>query len=340
MIPVQTIQRGKEIEIKWARNNHAAGFIRIAWARTERSDDHSAFDENVQLLTCHEMTCKSSNPSDPFGGDNDGGAEGKCSSKVIVPAQLSDGQWTMQWSWFGGAFALGDYYSCVDYKVHGGQSVSSSPLPINYIGGDIHNPGTEKCKFFNTDRLHVCANEPCQNGNMPGQHDGVPSGRIGMAFAKQGISALSSAKAESEEAVSSDKRLVTSTPETKSQSLPTSLSSVKTNSKTMDSQENSLGLSVAAFTSGDVVAQYSVTFEDPSTSRFGALLRVSTVSGNLLEQWSVILRFPIGQNLTEVIGASIHSVPSNETGMHRYKIESVQRLDGSTNVGLLGFVSL
>lgn len=159
-----TVSRGASINLQWPRNNHAGGFIRVAWAQTSQSDSHAAFDANVQQVVCHERGgCRPDSASNPNGGDS-GPADGSsnpCTVSITVPPHLTDGLWTLQWAWFGGAFALGDYYSCVDYKISGGAS-GSAPTPV-FIGGDYTYPGQAKCKFFNTDRLHACVNEPCNN---------------------------------------------------------------------------------------------------------------------------------------------------------------------------------
>jgi len=170
--PVVTIARGASINVQWPRNNHAGGFIRFAWALTSGSDVASNFDNGVEEIHCHEIGgCKPDDPSDPNGGDS-GPADGSfqpCQTTIQVPLYLTDGTWTLQWAWFGGAFALGDYYSCVDYKISGGPT--GSQLPAVYYGGDYTYPGQNKCKFFNTDRLHVCVDEPCNNPIYPSSQE-------------------------------------------------------------------------------------------------------------------------------------------------------------------------
>jgi len=160
--PAVTIARGGSINVQWPRNNHAGGFIRFAWAQTSGSDSHTNFDNNVQEIHCHEIGgCKPDDASNPNGGDS-GPADGSsraCQTTIKVPLHLADGTWTLQWAWFGGAFALGDYYSCIDYKIQGGPSAPKSDAL--FYGGDFSYPGQNKCKFFNTDRLHACVNEPC-----------------------------------------------------------------------------------------------------------------------------------------------------------------------------------
>lgn len=175
---VHSASRGESISIQWPRNNHAGGFIRFAWAPTSQSDNATYFDNHVQQINCHEVGgCYPDDPSNPNGGDSGpaNGSSRACTSNFTVPADLADGQWTLQWAWFGGAFSLGDYYSCVDYSISGGNS-GPTPVPV-FVGGDYSYPNQQKCKFFNTDRLHVCVNEPCSNPIYPAaqQQSGPPA---------------------------------------------------------------------------------------------------------------------------------------------------------------------
>jgi hypothetical protein len=163
--PAVTIQRGATINVQWPRNNHAGGFIRLAWAPTSGSDVHANFDAGVQQISCHEVGgCKADDPSNPNGGDSNpaDGSVNPCQLSIKVPLYLTDGKWTLQWAWFGGAFSLGDYYSCVDYTISGGPT--GPQQAAIYVPGDATYPASAgKCKFFNTDRLHQCVNEPCSS---------------------------------------------------------------------------------------------------------------------------------------------------------------------------------
>jgi len=187
-----TIARGATINAQWPRNNHAGGFIRFAWAQTASSDSASSFNAGVLEINCHEVGgCKPDDPSDPNGGDS-GAGDGSfqpCQWNITVPPHLSDGEWTLQWAWFGGAFALGDYYSCVDYVISGGAS-GSQPTAV-FHGGDYTYPGQPKCKFFNTDRLGECINEPCSNPIYPAsQEEAGPA--FGVPVAGSGSTTTSS----------------------------------------------------------------------------------------------------------------------------------------------------
>jgi hypothetical protein len=69
----------------------------------------------------------------------------------------------MQWSWYGGTVGYtGDYYSCANLRVSGGVAVTTQQNPT-FVGGDVSNPGVNKCEFWSTDRLHYCITEPCSD---------------------------------------------------------------------------------------------------------------------------------------------------------------------------------
>jgi len=182
---VVSATRGESLTIDWPRNNHAGGFIRFAWAPTSQSDIMASFDNHVAQINCHEVGgCKPDDPSNPNGGDSapSDGSYQPCSMNITVPLDLTDGKWTLQWAWFGGAFSLGDYYSCVDYSISGGPTGTLTPV---FVGGDYTYPGQQKCKFFNTDKLHQCVDEPCSNPIYPLQQEEsgpVAAGQLGASF--------------------------------------------------------------------------------------------------------------------------------------------------------------
>lgn len=154
-----SVKRGDTITIKWPRNNHPGGFNRFAFAATSATTN-AEYDAGAFLYECFEKgpACAPDSASSPNGG---GSTDNGCVSTFTVPLWLTDGQWTLQWLWFGGGFTLGDYYSCIDYTVSGGPTGSRSD-PV-FIGGDYAYPNQPKCKFFNTDEPHKCVNEPCNN---------------------------------------------------------------------------------------------------------------------------------------------------------------------------------
>ena len=95
--PSVTIQRGETVDLKWPRNNHPGGIIRLAWAPTANSDDPQAFENGVQQWSCNEQPCNEQNQCD----NHINGGCTPCSTQVQVPVHLTDGQWTLQWRWYG-----------------------------------------------------------------------------------------------------------------------------------------------------------------------------------------------------------------------------------------------
>lgn len=342
--PLTTLKRGDLIDLRWPRNNHAAGFIRIAWSPLAQSEQHQSFDQNVQFITCHEMTCKGS--GDPMGPDSDGDAEGKCTTSVRVPAQLPDGNFTLQWTWYGGAFKLGDYFSCVDYVIQGGAPYTSGPIKPSFKGGDVHNPGQNKCRFFNTNAPHLCTNEPCENGNMPGQHDGAPQGFDGdkkPELVPKVINVPETATPATHEHQHNQKGAKTpmlaqnGSVEQKSTLV---MDSDQSSNKTIQVQtpagapvsgtQGQRDLSLEVANNGTLFALFRVTFE--AGNDFGAVLRLVNKDLKPLPLWQVTLSFANREEITQVYGATLKAGPQRG----QFYIRSNTALDRTVDVGLLG----
>jgi hypothetical protein len=170
--------RGAPLRVEWPRNNHPGGFVRLAWlpsSQTERQDAHKLFDGNVQLYACFERVCK----EDAGGNGGDSlGTDGGCWIDINIPNHLTDGSWTLQWTWYGGMYGeASDYYTCANFNIAGGNAVTAQQQPV-FIGGDAVNPGGDKCRYFTTNKLHYCKREPCSDGckdaTAPAGHCGWP----------------------------------------------------------------------------------------------------------------------------------------------------------------------
>lgn len=294
---VHSAKRGDSITVQWPRNNHAGGFIRFAWAPTAQSDSAAAFDTHVQQINCHEVGgCYPDDPSNPNGGDSGpgDGSSRACSSILKVPADLADGKWTLQWAWFGGAFSLGDYYSCIDYNIAGGDS-GSTPVPT-FVGGDYSFPGQQKCKFFNTDKLHVCVNEPCSNPIYAAaqQQSGAP------AFVQQNF--VSSASVSTTSSSSSSSGVVGSTSTSSQSSTSSSSSSSSSSGAVKPSSTSTTGIKTTSTsstsTSGSVVAPTpAATSTSSSSSCVSGYMKCvgdSTYSTCNHELWAAAQSCPAG----------------------------------------------
>jgi len=280
------IQRGATINPQWPRNNHAGGFIRFAWAQTSQSDSASAFDDGVNTIFCHEIGgCQPSDPSDPNGGDT-GPADGSvdpCQTTITVPPHLTNGEWTLQWAWFGGAFALGDYYSCVDYTITGGPS-GSAPTPL-YHGGDYSNPtNTGVCKFFNTDRLHECVDEPCSNPIYPSEQQ-----ETGPAFGIQvaGGSVVPNIVITTHQVPSVSSSSTSSSSSSSHQPSPATTAHNQQSAHTTGHSHSSSSSSSSSSSTSSSSSSSSPSLSNPCTTGFMQCLTSETFSTCAHESWGV-----------------------------------------------------
>lgn len=159
--PRITVQRGQELDIRWTRNNHNGGFVRFAWSKWEDSDLYSSFDNGIQKYACAEngpghngAQCKG-DAANGLGNDSQGEDGLSCGTTLHVPLYLTDGNWVLQWAYYG---VFSDYWSCVDYTVSGGPT--GPRAPVFFQGGDFLNPGKNVCEFCHTDRLYQVLYEP------------------------------------------------------------------------------------------------------------------------------------------------------------------------------------
>ncbi|KAI0239572.1 hypothetical protein L0F63_003195, partial [Massospora cicadina] len=132
--PKEIVRRGDKFKVTWLRQNHPGGFVRLAFAPMENSDDASAF---VPVkYSCYESHCQEASQVDMLGTFNGPGSS-QCWTEVTIPTHLPDGPITLQWTWFGGGVFYADknasfanYVSCSDLELKGGAPQTTSlPSP-------------------------------------------------------------------------------------------------------------------------------------------------------------------------------------------------------------------
>ncbi|KAJ3048679.1 hypothetical protein HK097_010308 [Rhizophlyctis rosea] len=158
----QTTSRSSLLPIKWYRGNHPGGFIRLSIVPLESSDSWEAFNSApAQQFYCFEKNCGPSDTSNP-----NGPGDGPCRAEFKVPKHLEDGKYTIQMTWFGGGniwgvptFGFGEYYSCTDIVVQGGETVDpSANAAPTFSGGDFATgQDSGVCKYWSSNRLGDCA---------------------------------------------------------------------------------------------------------------------------------------------------------------------------------------
>jgi len=153
-----TYARGQNVNFMWPRNNHPGGFVRLAVTPFSQSDSQASFNENIFHYNCYESGCRGYDDNNLLSGDKNGAIDNSnpCRNVMTIPTFLADGQYTIQWTWYGGSSYFNDqgrgqisYQSCMDFTVSGGPFApkAASFCPV-FKGGDPHFPNQNKCLFF------------------------------------------------------------------------------------------------------------------------------------------------------------------------------------------------
>ncbi|KAI9223020.1 hypothetical protein BC828DRAFT_376969 [Blastocladiella britannica] len=174
--------RGDVVPMQWPRNNHPGGFIALAVVPFTSSQTFDDFNTNIVQYNCHEAGgCASWDPvGHPLGADpaNFGEDQNMCASAWTVPSWMPDGQYTMQWKWFGGGSYFGDLYrgvsdwqNCVDFTVAGGSAVDAGAKPACplFKPGDASNaPALGVCRYFGDPEPMGCFPQGCSGSYAMG----------------------------------------------------------------------------------------------------------------------------------------------------------------------------
>lgn len=136
--PEVTWQRGQEVEVRWAKNNHDGGFVRLGIVPINRMFDFDAHDKFAIYYGCWEQglqRCENVNGNCHFNCRNYDCAADKrnrvYSRKMVVPKTIPDGIYAFAQIWYGGIYykrdhgQFSDYESCSFIKIEGGPLESS-----------------------------------------------------------------------------------------------------------------------------------------------------------------------------------------------------------------------
>jgi len=230
---MKTYQRGTEIPTAWWRNNHVGGFIRYSIVPIAQSGSQDAFDANPLNYECNQVGCSAtyggSSPNNWNGGDSAGskGWSNACSGKFKIPYYLPDGQYTVQWVWFGqgnGQSANSPFQACIDLNISGGPTGSQPKCPL-WQGGDLSEAGDNVCSYVSVNNptyqgvckeANACQGgyqvgvpkglDACANGNAPSSYPlgMVTSSGIPNTYADYSASGSSSSGSSSSESSSSN----------------------------------------------------------------------------------------------------------------------------------------
>jgi len=144
-IPAQNhFARGQKVPLEWWWNNHSGGFIKMALIKSNAGNVDAGGkaallrNENIIQGQCYTRKCNR-NGFDP-------GNTHKCEGAPLeIPDWVSDGNYILQWSHFGGYDSEGVptrqlpiYHTCANIRINGGKSLQNRPKDwiAPFLGGD------------------------------------------------------------------------------------------------------------------------------------------------------------------------------------------------------------
>jgi len=155
-----SFQRGQRIPVKWWWNNHSGGFIKMALIQSVTANvgpqGKAALlaNENIIQGQCYTRNCDR-NGFDP-------GQTRECTGADLeIPNWVADGEYTLQWSHFGGYDSEGVatrqlpiYHTCANIRINGGVPLQNRPADwiAPFFGGDEvqingQSAGPDQCAF-------------------------------------------------------------------------------------------------------------------------------------------------------------------------------------------------
>jgi len=157
-----TFARGQNVPLGWWWNNHSGGFIKMALIKTNAGNigakDKAALLDNPNIIQgqCYTRNCNQKG-FDP-------GNKHKCEGAPLeIPDWVSDGEYVLQWSHFGGYDSEGVktrqlpiYHTCANIRIKGGKPLKDRPKDwiAPFFGGEKtkingKSAGANQCAFKN-----------------------------------------------------------------------------------------------------------------------------------------------------------------------------------------------
>lgn len=173
-MPSRTWRRGERVEVRWTKNNHLDGFVRLALVPIDQMWDKSAHQKYAFYFGCwsdQKIECNEFERHRDCYYDQENLAY---KTQVTVPTIYPDGVYVLGWVWYGGGRdfgSFGDYYDCAYVEIKGGPTEASFPAAFEAVEGSC---------MSSSDFVGQCATEPCRPDNwskrkIPGEfRNGAP----------------------------------------------------------------------------------------------------------------------------------------------------------------------
>ena len=164
--PAATWRRGEEVKIKWHRNNHGGGFVRMALVPLSKKLDPKWHKYTAFHYGCFESGQYKCRGEIECGGDGKGYGY---SQTIRIPTVFPDGNYMFMLVWFGGlrntrdVARYSDYHAASHVRIRGGQITRShkpefKPMKSPYKYG----PTVPKGKCISTSLwVGECGGEEC-----------------------------------------------------------------------------------------------------------------------------------------------------------------------------------
>lgn len=162
--PEVTWKRGQRVPIRWAKNNHRGGFVRMAIVPVEKMNDHGYQRRLAFYYGCWQQNLHKCDQN-PCGADK---KDWVLKRDIVIPAVVPDGVYSFSWVWYGGIdFTMkmpkfADYYSCSFIRIQGGDSLIESYNPFFDAGPGNNVPNT--CKTGNFEPGTCTQQSQCLDG--------------------------------------------------------------------------------------------------------------------------------------------------------------------------------
>lgn len=170
--PAATWQRGETVLVKWTKNNHHGGLIRLSLVPVDKMWDRAWHQKMTLLHSCWEIGEYDCPQNEDCGTDKSGEA---FSRTVVIPAVFLDGDYVFGFVWYGGLYFkrdrghFPDYYSCSHVRISGGK-LGGSYQPF-FEAGDSPKIVNGQCQT-SADEIGEC------------EHNGCPDARSFFAIPK------------------------------------------------------------------------------------------------------------------------------------------------------------
>lgn len=154
-LPTATYKRGDTYEIRYTKNNHFDGFLRLSFVPLDEmfsKDAHAFYAFRYACWSATEFFCNEYEKQRDCHYDFENKAY---KTDISIPTVIPDGVYVFGFAWYGGGRDLdsfGDYYDCAYVEIKGGPLTDAHSVTFESPNGYCDSQ---------SDKIGDCAVEPC-----------------------------------------------------------------------------------------------------------------------------------------------------------------------------------